>query len=154
MSPPFWLWDQALTQSTRSFIEVTLGWVYACTLYQWKFVLCSDACELYIFRMCESLTLPRASECIFMEVYPPPMPYQVCKIEELRKASSLCPIHTHTYVHARVHTHYACTSTCTSKTHHACNAILYVLSVPMQSFRQYVPPRFPRAYTCALSTCR
>ncbi len=28
-------------------MEVTLGCVYACTLYQWKFVLCSDACELY-----------------------------------------------------------------------------------------------------------
>ena len=24
-------------------------------------------------------------ECIYMEVYPPPMPYQICKIEELRK---------------------------------------------------------------------
>lgn len=25
------------------------------------------------------------TECIYMEVYPPPMPYQICKIEELRK---------------------------------------------------------------------
>ncbi|KAL5463382.1 hypothetical protein EMCRGX_G032275 [Ephydatia muelleri] len=29
--------------------------------------------------------LYRIGECIYMEVYPPPMPYQVCKIEELRK---------------------------------------------------------------------
>ena len=25
------------------------------------------------------------TECIFMEVHPPPTPYQICKIEELRK---------------------------------------------------------------------
>lgn len=25
-----------------------------------------------------------------MEVYPPPMPYQICKIEELRKVSMQC----------------------------------------------------------------
>lgn len=31
--------------------------------------------------------LYRIGECIFMEVYPPPMPYQICKIEELRKNS-------------------------------------------------------------------
>ncbi|XP_064403527.1 metastasis-associated protein MTA3-like isoform X2 [Halichondria panicea] len=31
--------------------------------------------------------LYRIGECIYMEVYPPPMPYQICKIEELRKNS-------------------------------------------------------------------
>ena len=25
------------------------------------------------------------TECIYMEIYPPPMPFQICKIEELRK---------------------------------------------------------------------
>lgn len=29
--------------------------------------------------------LYRIGECIYMEVYPPPIPYQICKIEELRK---------------------------------------------------------------------
>jgi metastasis-associated protein MTA len=29
--------------------------------------------------------LYRIGECIYMEVFPPPMPYQICKIEELRK---------------------------------------------------------------------
>lgn len=31
--------------------------------------------------------LYRIGECIYMEVYPPPTPYQICKIEELRKNS-------------------------------------------------------------------
>ena len=25
------------------------------------------------------------TECVYMEVYPPPTPYMICKIEELRK---------------------------------------------------------------------
>ena len=32
-------------------------------------------------------------ECIYMEVYPPPTPYHICKIEELRKVCAYdCPM--------------------------------------------------------------